>query len=421
LWGLFGWFNVLAPDPFYWIVDGMTILGALGFALFAIRSLRREPRWTRNILLMLFVWLCLITAGVLRWAVLISSQGRLAFPALAAAALFLVTGWAELVPRRLRAGVGIAGTVAWAAWAAVCPGLIIQPAYAQPPALDPAQVAARIDHEVNVTFQGKVTLLGYRLDRETVMPGEEVHVTACWRGRGKIHENYFAFVQVLVENDLIAAQRDTYHGLGSFPTSVWPAGVVFCDQYPLRIADTVPEPGPTTISMGLYRSTGERLRVTGAGGEQPAGDQVRIPGPRILFPKTGRRLPYDWGGQIALLDYELDTTAISPGGTFDISLTWSAVKPVPLDYAATLQVLDPNGHKIGQSDAPLQSPTWQAGARQVDRRSLTISAEAVPGVYEIKLAIYDPATVENLTLYREKRMAPSGGLLTLWTLRVLPE
>jgi len=42
----------------------------------------------------------------------------------------------------------------------------------------------------------------------------------------KLSEDYVVFVQLLVDHDLIAAQTDTYPGLGSFPTSLWPAGAI---------------------------------------------------------------------------------------------------------------------------------------------------------------------------------------------------
>lgn len=417
LWGLFGWFNVLVPAVFYHIVDGMATIGVLGFGFFVIRSLFRQARSTREIVLMLCVWLGLVAGGVLRWTVLISSQGRLAFPALAAAALFLVIGWSELVPRLLHRAVSVAGLTVWAAWAALCPALVIRPAYARPPALSLAEVAARVSHQTNVTFQGGVTLLGYQVDRQSLAPGDLFWVTACWSGDRKVQADYFVFVQLLVDNDLIAAQADTYHGLGSFPTSFWPAGVVFCDQYPLRVADTVPSPGSGSISMGLYAATGKRLPVVGSEW-QPQPDQVRFPAPPISFPKAGRTLDYQWG-PVALVDYQLDTTAVIPGGTFDISLTWSAAKPIPTDYAATVQVLDDQGAKAGQSDVLLQTSTWQVGARLTDRRSITISPDAVAGVYQLKLAVYDPATVRNLPLSRQQQLIPGGGLLKLWTLRVV--
>ncbi|MGC9332816.1 MAG: glycosyltransferase family 39 protein [Anaerolineae bacterium] len=417
LWALFGWFNILAPDAYYWVVDAMTAVGALGFSLFVVRSLPRYPQSTREIILMLCVWLCLVAAGVLRWAVLISSQGRLAFPALAAAALFLVIGWAEVIPRHLHRAMGIVGVASWAAWAAICPALIIQPAYAPPSALDPGEVSANVSRTTDVTFQDGVMLLGYHLERETVEPDEQVWMRACWQGTRDLEANYSVFVQVLVENDLIAAQSDTYHGLGSFPTSFWPVGIVFCDQYPLRIADTVPAPGSTVISMGLYNSSGERLSAFNAGA-QITSDHVRFPGPAIVFQQSGRRLKYNWDQQIALVDYELGTTAVSPGGDLAISLTWSAARSVSSDYAATLQVLDEQGQKIGQSDVLLPISTWQVGSHVIDHHTITISPGATAGVYHLKLAVYEPESVQNLTLYRDQDLVPSGGLLNLWTLRV---
>ncbi len=420
LWGLFGWFNVLAPELFYWIVDAMTAIGILGFGVFVIRSLRRYSRSTREIILMLFAWLCLTAAGVLRWAILISSQGRLAFPALGALALFLVVGWAELVPRRLRPAIGVAGLVAWATWAAICPALIIRPAYARPPALDPGEVDALVSPKTDVTFQDEVTLLGYRVDREEVMPGEQFGVTACWKGNRDLEADYMVFVQALVENDLIAAQEDTYHGLGSFPTSHWPIGMMFCDQYSLRIADTVAAPGPSVISIGLYLPGGQRLPVLGAQG-QPISDQVRFAGPRITFPGGGRVLAYEWDRQIALVDYELDKTALTPGGTFNASVIWSASRPASADYAASLQLLDGQGHKIGQSDVLLPASTWAEGTRFTDQRTITIAEDAAAGVYQLKLVVYNPVAMQNLVLYRDRKMVPSGGLLDLCTLRVLPE
>lgn len=419
LWGLFGWFNILSPAPFYWLVDAMTLVGILGFGLFLLRSLPQSARSTREIILMLFVWLCLVAVGVLRWAILISSQGRLAFPALAALVLFLVVGWAELVPRRLRPAIGVAGLLAWAAWAAICPSLIIRPAYARPALLDPGEVGSRISHETDMNFRDEVTLLGYRVQAETVMPGEELAVSACWRGNRAIEANYLVFVQLLVDNDLIAAQEDTYHGLGSFPTSFWPVGTVFCDEYHLRVSDTVPAPGPALIAIGLYLPSGERLPVWDAQG-QPISDQVRFPGPPITFPEGGRALHYEWDRQIALVDYQLESTALAPGGTLNASMTWLVSRPVSSDYAASLQLLDEHGTKIGQSDVVLPASTWAVGESVADHRSITISEEAAVGVYQLKLVVYDPVTVENLTLYRDRQMVPSGGLLDLWTVRVLP-
>lgn len=372
-------------------------------------------------LAVLGLWPLILLAVLLRWTSMTpASQGRLIFPAIAAVSFWMAWGWQNLVPRRWNriALTGVA--VAFLAVAAAAPSAFIAPAYAQPPALNPAEVKAHVSHETNLTFQDEVTLLGYKVDSGLVEPGGQLWVRACWQGNQDIEDDYLVFVQVLMDNDLITAQEDTYHGFGNFPTSVWPVGVVFCDRYPLEIAETVPSPGPTMITMGLYRASGERLPVSDAG-RDAASDQVRFPGPDIVFPEEGRLLEFNWDRRIRLIDYELNTTAVPPGGALEISLIWSAAKPITSDYTATVQVFRENGDKIGQSDALLPMSTWQVDAPVIDRRTIAISPEAAAGVYQIRLAVYDPATVKNLALYRNQHMMPTGGLLHLWTLRVLPE
>jgi hypothetical protein len=145
-----------------------------------------------------------------------------------------------------------------------------------------------------------------------------------------------------------------------------------------------------------------------------------LAGPTITFPKAGRTLEYEFGHQVALVDYQLQKTAVAPGEDIEISLVWRAIKQSRSDYVATVQILDERGIKIGQSDIPLPTSTWLPGSTTADHRIIAISSDAGAGVYGIKVAVYDPTTVENLVLYRRREALSSGGLLELWTLRVLP-
>ena len=429
-WGLFGGVNVLMHPFLYKVYDALTVLAVIGLLVGGVRwgASHRHRDWHRVLpnqypriaqLTVLGLWPLILLAALVRWTLMTpASQGRLIFPAISAVAFWLALGWQQLAPRRWHRAALTGIAAAMLIVAAAVPPAFIAPAYAQPPTIDAAEAKAHVAHETNLTFQDQVTLLGYQVEGESVGPGEEVWVRACWQGNQEIQENYLVFVQVLVDNDLIAAQEDTYHGSGNLPTSLWPAGVVFCDRYSLQIAETVPAPGPTEIAMGLYRASGERLPVSSAEGEPPS-DQIRFPGPEITFPEGGRTLEYNWAQKIRLIDYELDTTAVHPGGTLEISLTWSASKPILSDYAATVQIFREGGEKIGQNDKRLPTSTWQVDARVTDRRTIKISPDAADGVYQIKLGVYDPETVSNLALYRERELAPSGGLLDLWTLRVL--
>jgi hypothetical protein len=344
----------------------------------------------------------------------------LLFPAIGAASILLTQGWFGFFPNRrnVRQAIVTGVSAVFVGIAVYVPFLVIAPVYAQPSSLSQEEVSHRVSQQVEVRFENQVKLLGHALDRVRVEPGELLWVTLCWMADEQLETDYFVFAQLLVDNDLIAAQKDTYHGLGSYPTSQWVAGAMFCDDYPLRVAETAPAPSQGVISVGLYHPTGERLQAYDDE-FHPLGDNVRFPGPRIVLPEEGRALPYQWGHQIALVDYRLDRSAVTPGESLELTLYWRAVEPMTSNYAVTVQVMDVHGTKIGQSDTRLSTSDWRLGPVVEDHRSVEISPEAAVGVYEIKVGVYEPATVENLTLYREGQVLPGGGLLTLSTLRVL--
>lgn len=422
-WALFGGFNVLAPTWLYVAYDLITLVALVGLVIRACWVMRSRQWRDLTVTASLLLWLTLSVVGLVRWTLLTpASQGRLLYPAVSAIAILLVKGWLALVPERraFRKWV-VAGTgVILLAAAVYVPLFVITPAYARPPLLELEDVSHYVSQEANCRFVDGVTLLGYSMDRQEVMPGDLLRVTVCWRSEKKIEADDLVFVQLLVDNDLIAAQKDTYHGLGSFPTSLWPDGAVLCDRYPLRVADTVPGPSPSILSVGLYRRSGDRLQAYTEDG-QPLGDNVRFPGPRITFLEGMRTLNYNFGHKIALVDYRLDRTAVTPGENLGISLFWRATGPMLTDYSATVQVLGESSSKIGQSDVGLPTSTWQPGSTVADHRTIVISEGAPVGVYHIKVGLYEPVAIKNLPVYRDRQALLGGGLLDLWTLRVLPK
>jgi 4-amino-4-deoxy-L-arabinose transferase-like glycosyltransferase len=421
-WALFGWFNVPVASWLYRVYDLLSVLALAGLLWFVVQGVRARRGRDLSALGFLALWLFAIVAALIRWTLTTpGSQGRLLYPAIGAVSILLVGGWLALVPRRERLRRWVMGGmgVAFLGVAAYVPFFVIAPAYARPAFFSPEQVTSRISQQLDVQFEDQVAMMGTSVDRQEIQPGQLLWVTVCWRGEKKIQEDYTVFVQLLVDGDLIAAQKDSYPGLGSFPTSLWPEGVIFCDAYPLRVADTVPSPGPAVLSLGLYRRNAERLPAFSAGG-QPLGDNVRLPGPRVVFAGGQRAIDYEWGHQIALVDYQLDRTTLSPGESFTLSLVWRALRRMPTDYVATVQVMDEHGTKIGQSDVPLLTSAWQPDTIVTDRRSIPISHDAVAGVYNIQVGVYEPVTIQNLILYRKREVLPGGGLLPLWKLRILP-
>lgn len=403
-WALFGQTNIVLTDWLYYAFDLLTFVVRIGWVVLVYRAWRGK-RWNEiGWLALLVLWLSIVVLGLTRWTLLTAgSQGRLLYPAIGAISILLVRGWVEIVPRRISAATAIA----LIGVAVYIPFFVIAPAYAQPELLRRDQVDSLISTHTNLHF-GPVSMLGYRVEQSTVEPGGMLWVDACWLGDEKIAEDYLVFVQLLSENDLIAAQRDTFHGLGTFPTSQWNPGTAFCDRYPLRVRDTAPAQKTSQIAIGLYRASGERLDALIDG--KLVGDNFRFVGPSIAIPSGRARFDYNWDRALALTDYRLDKTAVRAGDHIGITLNWRA--SAPTNSVVTVQIMDGNGKMIGQSDQLVTTP--------VDTRDILISPYAEAGLYEIKVGVYQPAPIENLPLYHNGRRQQGSDLLSLWSLRVLP-
>ena len=424
-WAMFGWFNIPVPTLLYHAYDLAALVGLVGLVIYVVRAAARR-RWDRLLpVAYLGAWLLLVVVGVLRWTLITpGSQGRLLYPAIAAISTLLVVGWlalvggGERVQQRVIAGIG----VAMLAVAAAVPFAVIAPTYKPPPQLSPEGVNSAVTNRTDATFENGIRLVGYTMEQASVAPGGTAWVTACWEGAQPMSEDVLVYVHLLTEDGLIATQKDTYHGLGMFPSSHWSAGARFCDRYPLAVPDTAPAADSTTLTVGLYRESGERLTATDAAG-RPLGDEVRFAGPSIRA-RPEDSLTYEWGHKLGLLEYELDRTTLRPGESFKLGLRWQALEAMGEDYAVTIQVLDAAGNKIAQDDEPLRTrgqPTsaWRVGTTMKDTRTVQISPSAPPGVYEIRVGVYDFDTKRNL-LPSHAGETLNPGLVPVWKLRVTP-
>ncbi len=415
-WAVFGWFNLAAPGWAYWVYGLLTALGAAGLVLFGARAARRK-RWGDLARMgYLALWALVVAVGLVRWTLTTGgSQGRLLYPAVGAHGVLLALGWTELAPARARRwllpGVG-AALLALALW---MPFGVIRPAYARPAPLTMAEVAERISHRADVRFGESITLLGYRVEAEEVRPGQTLPVTLCWRADGPVGADYFVSLTLETAEGLTAGQKVTHPGLGTFPTSLWPPGVIFCDRYPVPVRETVPKTTAGTLAVGLTTFT-ERLPVYN-NKDWRLGDTFRFPGPRVEVPDSGPALDYRWGREVALVGYRLERAVLAPGEELDLTLYWRALRPLAGPRSVTVQVLREGGYKIAQTDLPLD---LEPGEVWADHRRMALAADAPPGVYELGVAVYDPAGGSALPVYQGDSLLPAGGLLPLWGVRVIP-
>jgi hypothetical protein len=142
--------------------------------------------------------------------------------------------------------------------------LRLRPAEPQPP---------RPSHSLGARFGHEFQLLGYDSFGK-VEPGGTVQLTLYWRALSQPVADVHTFSHVYDVSGSLVAQADGLTG-GDTPPSWWSPGQVVTETYTIDIAPGAP-PLEQSVSVGLYRSSGERLPVSGAGVGLPA-DRLVIP------------------------------------------------------------------------------------------------------------------------------------------------
>lgn len=157
----------------------------------------------------------------------------------------------------------------WAgeAGAGFFPGKDQQPVPRKPPApaLDPVPRLGSLALLAGVEVEGKV-----------VWHGGTLPVTLYWQALEPADVSYTVFVQLIDEQGGKAGQVDRLPCGGACPTTTWQPDDLVGERYELAVAPGAP-PGRYRLIAGMYDlATGERLPVTGGGGEGGAGDHVLL-------------------------------------------------------------------------------------------------------------------------------------------------
>ena len=198
-WGRFGYGQIPLPDAIYTGALIVSIIGAVGLI---IAFVRRQFDRIQIQQLILVIFSALLFAAALFGYMLSSTagpMGRFYFPGLSAFGLLLALGWTTLFNLRetrysflvTRYAIPIASF----ALALIAFFGYFVPAYAAPRAVD----VASISQPLNITFDGKIELLGAEVDRSAAQPGDPIKVTLYWRALQPIDRNYVEFVHLIDE------------------------------------------------------------------------------------------------------------------------------------------------------------------------------------------------------------------------------
>ncbi len=100
-------------------------------------------------------------------------------------------------------------------------------------------------------FGTSITLEAYALSSESIKRGDVLQVQLMWKTDATLETRYKVFVQLLDENGVLVAQRDSEPGGGKSLTTDWQVGQTITDNHALAIPNTL-ESGAYTLIMGLY-------------------------------------------------------------------------------------------------------------------------------------------------------------------------
>jgi 4-amino-4-deoxy-L-arabinose transferase-like glycosyltransferase len=402
-WAVFGWTNLFAGKGVYFVVAALGAAATIGLVRFAIGRMRRRSAADEGEsagLLLVGCWFLIIFASLVQYMrTTPASQGRLLFPAIAAVAVLMALGLGHLVSARWRGMVLSVFSGILLILAAVIPFCTIVPAYARPVlnsiAAIPAQASA-----LDVNFESRLGLRGYRLDGAPVTAGEAVSLTLYWEALADLDTECRVVVRLLTPSGRLVGQTNALVGSSLYPSDLWRQGDVV--YHTLSIATDPQAEGPALgrIVVSVYTETG--------GSRQQFGDDVTIGVVRLLIgsglASNARPGDFRLGEQVTLIGYKITPEIARPDAKVALALYWRAESKMNVDYTVFVHLIDGEGRSWEQSDsypAAGDYPTtaWEAGEIVEDRHELVLPADIAPGVYRIEAGMYDLQTLQRLPAF----------------------
>ncbi|MGD2177566.1 MAG: glycosyltransferase family 39 protein [Anaerolineae bacterium] len=418
LWGRFGYGQVPLPKIIY--------RGLLVFCLVALTGylLSGRRRFASAGTLLPLITAAVVFVAVVTYYMLIQpagAMGRFLFPVLPAFGVLLIGGLSRYLPvRYAHRLVWIAGgtvTVMMASLAVYALVGVLVPAFAAPRPLREAEIKS-IPNQIDVRFGSTARLLGYRVTPEEVEPGDTMGVTLYWQPLARTEHDYAVFVHLMSDVGVMITQRDTYPGMGRYPTTTWDPGVVFADTYRVQIPETAYAPDRGYVQVGLYLPDGPRL-ATEEGQDVVQLTRIKVD-PRLG--EVPNALEINFEDKLALKGYALGPRVAEPGETVRLTLYWQALTSMEVNYNVFAHVLGEENQIWANSDSPLTDEgvgtnRWKPGTVVKEVRELMLVEATPPDFYDIELGLRVPGQGRLKILAEDGRALGNRTLLT--TVRVV--
>ncbi len=126
-------------------------------------------------------------------------------------------------------------------------------------------VPADLPHKLDVNFENKAHLVGYKFEPELARPGQEAKLTYFWRCDDTIEEGWLLFTHTKDEVggkmgnlDFVGPLREEKNGHQVLGPERWEKGKIYVDQQTYKVPDDVQ--GDVGIYVGIWKGD-SRLRI----------------------------------------------------------------------------------------------------------------------------------------------------------------
>lgn len=264
---------------------------------------------------------------------------------------------------------------------------------------------------MKVRFDDVLELTAYYVPPAPWSPDTALNLVYYWRVLRQPDKDYTVFTHVRDGRNAIIATRDAQPLLGTLPTSQWQAGELIADYHPLGFDPLPVAPTTTSLEVGLYDETGQRLPVYDAQGTEQLGGELDF-GSYMFASATHPALfatERFTDAEIAISGYSLERDPFSRGGTATLTLDLTQCD-LPVTLVAELRSdsdqrliwqqelgVDQPGQVAFQITIPQDEPATGSElslrVRQADRMLYYVDAVGSP-LYEslllTKILIVDP-------------------------------
>lgn len=258
---------------------------------------------------------------------------------------------------------------------------------------------------VDVTFGERLTLEGVALSNQDLASREAVLVLTQWRGLQAVPSD---LIMQLELTDLEGRVWQAYQfdvGPALTHTSGWDAGETFVERRGLVVPVGTP-PGDYTLHLRVLSSPGNEWAPDDGDSFEIGAVHVqhsRPPGEAIHH-LPGRDLEVRFGDELALVGYAPWGQTFTQGNPLLFEVYWQALSDVNQDLELAIGVLDKQGTVLAEKQVQQMGgwcPTsrWLTGDVVRSQYAVSLPADASPGTYQVRLAIYSsegtPLTVSG--------------------------